>query len=166
MFRSKARQVISGLIAATVIAAGSSLWAIDANASPNQPSVLNQGYAPISAEATSGLGVTLDPLTTTQQALALLPVDQVLSLAKARMGDLSTQASSITISLGSFTDRQYGNVDDAGVLHPVATGIPAFVVNFSGLSLPSDGGSTGTDSQQMVVINALTGEIIETLTYP
>ena len=166
MFQSKVARLVAGVVAAVVIAGASSWWAMEASASPAQPTVIDQGYAPLPASATSGMGVTLSPLTAAQQLLTLLPLDQVISLANTRVGDLAGQASSITASLGSFTDSEYGNVDSAGVLHLIADGVPAFVINYSGLSIPSRGGTTATDSQQAVVINAVTGEVIEDYVYP
>lgn len=166
MFRSKIRLMFTALVAAAAIAGLSSLWAIEASARPSQPAVVDQGYAALPDAATSGLGVSLAPLTTADQVLALLPVSQVVDLAKTSVGDVVNEASSITVSVGRFTDSEYGNTDDAGILHLVAVDVPAFVINFSGLSIPSLGGTTATDSQQAVVINALTGQVIETYTYP
>lgn len=87
-----------------------------------------------------------------------------IAIAKARLG-MTLATSNVTVSLGSFTDDQYVTINPSGARQLVATGLAAYVVSFSGLSIASEGRTSAVNTENNVVVNANTGEVVEEFSY-
>ena len=121
-------------------------------------------YEQIPAQATAAAGVSLAPLSASQQSLVKVTSDQAIAASQSYLGSAAASASSTTVSLGSFTDTEYGSVV-AGAKVLVANGVPAYVVTFDGLTLSLPGPSAKSNTEASVVVNALTGAVIEMYSY-
>lgn len=91
-------------------------------------------------------------------------VGELRGVAMARLG-LTLAASNVAISLGSFTDDQYVTINASGARQLMANGLAAYVVSFSGLSIASAGRTNAVNTENNVVVNANTGEIVEEFSY-
>ncbi len=87
-----------------------------------------------------------------------------IAIAKARLG-MTLAVSKVTISLGSFTDDQYVTINPFGARQLVANGLATYVVSFSGLSIASQGRTSAVNTENNVVVNANTGEVVEEFSY-
>jgi hypothetical protein len=122
---------------------------------PRQWQILaGASYAPLGEAAYTGGQVSLKPVSDTQLAAVRVTVPEAMSTARRYIGPTSTDASSVTVLVGSFTDYD-----------TMTTTSPAYVVTFSGLSLnfPSPVASRAPhiDHYESVAINAANGDYVE-----
>ncbi|GEM_PF-1961474 len=132
--------------------------------SPQSQSSVGASYAPLPTAAYTAAGVRLDPLQNSQLTAIQVSASDAIAIAEARLG-LTPAASNVAISVGSFTDDQYVTINATGTRHLVANDLPAYVVTFSGLSIASQGRSSTINTENNVVVNAATGEIVEEFSY-
>lgn len=117
-------------------------------------------YQPLSSSLESTAGVQLNQLDASQFASVVVAPNDALSAAE-KFGDISVQADvTENVSLGSFSDSTFSEKLPSGSYGFVATGVPAYVVTFSGLSLPTLSES-GVVANEAIVVNATTGTVIE-----
>jgi hypothetical protein len=157
------RAVLVAAICAAVIALAVSLPALTAGTATRQDSQVWAGasYAPLSAAAKSDVGVSLEPLPDSLASAVRVTVPEAISAAQERLGLKAAEASDSTVLVGSFTDDEYTSADAAGAGALVADNLPAYVVTFSGLSVPSLGRGIGVHTQESVVVNATNGDVVE-----
>jgi len=135
--------------------------------SKNSPQVQGQvgvSYTPLPATASAAVGVHLDPLQNSQLTAVQVSASDAIAIAKTRLG-LTLANSNVAISLGSFTDDQYVTINASSARQLVADGLAAYVVSFSGLSMTFLGRNGAMNTENNVVVNANTGEIIEEFSY-
>ena len=112
-------------------------------------------YAPLSNEVTDGIGATLEPLSSAQVSDVAIDVPQVEAVANLNLPFGVPNGAVPDITLGSFTDSEYKMQDSSEL---VAQNLPAYVVTYSGLSIPSANPmSKAIDTEESVVVNAVTG---------
>jgi hypothetical protein len=146
-----------------VIAFAVSLPALTAGTATRQRSQVWAGasYAPLPAAAKSGVGVSLEPLPDSLASAVQVTVPEAISAAQERLGLTAAEASDNTVLVGSFTDDEYTSANAAGASALVADNLPAYVVTFSGLSVSSLGRGVGVHTQESVVVNATSGDVVE-----
>lgn len=95
--------------------------------------------------------------------------EQAIQAAKDHLGsELTAQSTQIQTRHVLFSDDHYYTQDSAGQKHYHFQKVPAWIVTFEGLPLPSHGkrGSAVTFNHEAhVVINAETGEYMEMFSY-
>ena len=151
------RAALVASVCAAVIAFAVSLPALTAGTATRQRSQVWAGasYAPLPAAAKSGVGVSLEPLP-----------DSLASAVQVTVPLTAAEASDNTVLVGSFTDDEYTSANAtganaAGASALVADNLPAYVVTFSGLSVSSLGRGVGVHTQESVVVNATSGDVVE-----
>ena len=159
--------VLVTTIGAMVLALAVSIPALTAGGATRQRPRISAGasYAPLPAAAYTGLGVSLNPLQGSQLATVQVTVSEARSVAKERLGLTNAEASNVTVLVGSFTDDEYATTDAAGVKELVADDLPAYVVTFSGLSIAAANGGPGRNTQESVVVDAASGEVVEVFSF-
>lgn len=110
------------------------------------------------------VGNHLTELTGDQTAVVEVTPARALSAAENFAGIASGSNVVDTVSLGSFTDSGSYHKLPSGQVVAVAVNLPAYVVTFSGLSLPTTLGS-GYVSHEAVVVNAATGVVVESIKF-
>ena len=102
----------------------------------------------------------------TPNVASTITEDQAIQAAKARIGLLADQATSIATRYVLFSDDQHVTTDATGQKHFVCQRVPAWVVTFTGVNLPSRGGEPVTFNHEVnVVIDARTGEYVHLFSY-
>ncbi|MFZ2056591.1 MAG: hypothetical protein WAV54_04185 [Acidimicrobiales bacterium] len=162
------RAALVASVCAAVIAFAVSLPALTAGTATRQRSQVWAGasYAPLPAAAKSGVGVSLEPLPDSLASAVQVTVPEAISAAQERLGLTAAEASDNTVLVGSFTDDEYTSANAtganaAGASALVADNLPAYVVTFSGLSVSSLGRGVGVHTQESVVVNATSGDVVE-----
>jgi hypothetical protein len=91
---------------------------------------------------------------------------QALQAAKDRKPGLADQAASIEIRYVLFSDDGYFDKDATGQQYRPWQKVPAWVVTFTGVILPSRGGDPDDVNHEVnIVIDARTGEYLELFSY-
>lgn len=95
--------------------------------------------------------------------------DQAIAAASSWLGAvLTSQATQISTQYVLFSDDQYYSTDTQGVKQFKFQRVPAWVVTYTGVTLPSHGPvgqSTQFNHELHVVISAETGEYMESYSY-
>jgi hypothetical protein len=131
--------------------------------SPQLQGQVGVPYVPLPAAA-SAAGVRLDPLQNGQLASIRVSASDAIAIAKARLG-MTLATSNVTVSLGSFTDDQYVTINPSNARQLMANDLASYVVSFFGLSIASAGRTSQVNTENNVVVNANTGEIVEEFSY-
>ena len=91
---------------------------------------------------------------------------QAIQAARDRKPGLADQATSAVTHYVLFSNDQYFTTDVTGQKRFVWQRVPAWVVTFTGVNLPSRGGDPVTSNQEVnVVIDARTGEYLQLFSY-
>jgi len=124
-------------------------------------------YAAIPAGDTTAFGVTLDELTNAQLSQVAVTTQQAIAVANSHQFETVPSGDDPTVTLGSFTDSEWGSNGAATTGDLVAFQVPAFVVTFSDVQIASSGPNMGSNSSPAmetgsysVVVNADTGDYI------
>ncbi len=92
--------------------------------------------------------------------------ERALELAREWSPALAAQATSISAQFVLFSDDRYGAEDEYGnKLTPIYQNVPAWVVTFNGVQIPSMMPPLSYNSEMNVVFNATTGEYLEAFSY-
>ena len=161
------RAILATMIAAVVLGlavAVPTMMASSAGLARSQIS-LGASYAPLPAAAHTDLGVSLDPLQNSQASAVQVTVPEAISAAEERAGLTSVPANDVTVLVGSFADDEYSTTNASGASSLVADDLPAYVVTFSGMSFANPSGGAGVHTQESVVINATTGDVVEVYSF-
>ena len=90
---------------------------------------------------------------------------QAIQAARDRKPRLADQATSIATRYVLFSDDQYFTTDATGQ-HLAWQRVPAWVVTFTGVNLPSKGGDPDAVNHEVnIVIDARTGEYLQLFSY-
>jgi hypothetical protein len=152
-------RALLAVIATGLLLAGASLAAVKGGATSNQLPLFAT-YQPLPKDATTYGGVSLKPLPRARYSSVAVTAAEALDKAERTTGITVSGGVSEVTSLGSFTD---GGLRHDGSL--IAKGTTAYVVTFSGLSLPTLGTTGGTVAYDAVAINAATGKVIENVEF-
>jgi hypothetical protein len=91
---------------------------------------------------------------------------QAIQAARDRKPRLADQATSIATRYVLFSNDQCFTTGATGQTHLVWQRVPAWVVTFTGVNLPSRGGEPVTFNHEVnVVIDAKTGEYLQLFSY-
>ena len=91
---------------------------------------------------------------------------QAIQAARDRKPRLADQATSIATRYVLFSNDQYFITDATGQKHLVWQRVPAWVVTFTGVNLPSRGGDPDAVNHEVnIVIDARTGEYLQLFSY-
>ena len=156
--------IVTGAVFASVLLIPILEEEATSKSSPQSHGQVGISYTPLPATASAVAGVHLDPLQNSQLTAIQVSAPDAIAIAKTRLGP-TLAASNVAISLGSFTDGQYVTTNASGAHQLVANGLAAYVVSFSGLSIAPLGRSGAVNTENNVVVNANTGEIVEEFSY-
>jgi hypothetical protein len=155
--RNKSIAALVVALAATgvVIGLGSSGGAANVQSLP-----FDANYQPLPSSLITMGGVQLNQLDASQIATVAVSPETALSAAESFADVVLQSGVTDQVSLGSFTDSTLSEKLPSGSYGFVATGVPSYVVTFSGLSLPTLSGNEVV-SHESVIVNAVTGLVIE-----
>lgn len=128
------------------------------------PSKLATGTsAPTAADA----GVSFVPQSPPAGAAATNAQTQAISVATDSVGAMATaQSVQVSVAYGSFTDSEYTGVLPSGQRAPLYVGRPVWLVTFSGVDLsPTVSGSTSSNHEINVAVDAASGQYLEAYSY-
>jgi hypothetical protein len=106
-------------------------------------------------------------LSETQLSSVNVTIAQAITVAEAHELVSIPPSDTPNVVLGSFTDSEYGTAGSGTTSNLIASNMPAFVVSFDDVSLPSSGPVGGSETGQYdVVINAVTGAYVMAFSGP
>jgi hypothetical protein len=159
----KGRLLTIGGFAATMLALGTIIPTFAASGSGTTSTTYPNGtsYSPLPETMTTAFGVTLSELSESQLSSVNVTSAQAISVAESH--EFSAMPSAVVpgIVLGNFSDSEYGTPQPEGAASLIAQNMPAYVVSFGNVSLPSYGPvGDSVVGQYDVVVNAITGDYV------
>jgi hypothetical protein len=145
--------ILTGVLVPVLLASGT---ALNLSQYPN-----GSTYAALPATATANFGVSLAPLSTASLASVGETPTQATAVAGAHEFVTVPPSETPQVLLGLFTDSEYGPPSANGIIEPLLSNVPAYVITYSNATLlyygPPGGSTTGRYS---VVVNAVTGDYV------
>jgi hypothetical protein len=161
----KTRILIATLAAAPLLGGASLAVGVSAGGTPSHQLPFDATYQPLLQDATTYGGISLNPLLPTRDSSVTITPAESLTSAESTAGITVSDGVNEVTSLGSFTDSGLRHAAPDGQDTLVANGATAYVVTFSGLSLPVLGPTGGTVTNDAVAISAVTGNVIESVEF-
>ena len=159
------RFLFTAIAAGSLLAAASVTIAVSAGGTPSTQLPLNATYQPLPQDATTFAEISLNPLPSAFDSSVSVTPAAALATAEATTSITVSDGVTEITSLGSFTDSGLQHTSADGQRSLVADGTTAYVVTFSGLSLPILGPGGGTVTNDAVAVNAVTGDVIENVEF-
>jgi hypothetical protein len=133
-----------------------------------QGSTTSATYVVLPRSLTLAGDFSFRPLRRSQFSAVRITTPRAIQLASraasVRSGSLSS-SSKVTVSLGSFINKEEIVTDWIGTKSLIPKAVPVYVVMISGLHFESLGPGGGVNHEYDVVVNASNGEVLEELTY-
>jgi hypothetical protein len=161
----KTRILFATLTATSLLGGASLAVAVSAGVTPSHQLPLDATYQPLLKDATIYGGISLYPLSPTSDSSVTISPAEALTTAESAAGITISDGVTEVTSLGSFTDSGLRHAASDGQDTLVANGATAYVVTFSGLSLPVLGPTGGTVTNDAVAVSAITGTVIESVEF-
>jgi hypothetical protein len=154
---------IGTVLASTLIVVAEGPEAHSSVASQSQ-SLMNAAYAPLSNSARSALDVRFVALRSSEFATVRVTAPDAVSTAEVGL-DPMPSGTNVSVSLGGLTDKEEIVHDWIGTKSWIPKAIPAYVITMSGLHVQSLGPGGAFNPEEIVVVNANSGNVVETVSY-
>ena len=132
---------------------------VAAPTTPTQRPQIFVGYRPLPAADAIGMGLSLEPFT--GRLGPSITAAEAMAVARSRVGAMVDAADSATVSLGIFTDQQYVDIEPSGTHHQVIDHKLCYLVTLYGLELQGHGHGYATNTTLTIVVDAMTGKVLE-----
>lgn len=126
--------------------------------------LMNASFTPLRKAARNELDIRFVPLRNSQFATIQVTEPEAISTAEVGLNPMPS-GSNVLVSLGGLTDKEEIVHDWIGTKSWIPKAIPAYVITMSGLHIESLGPGGAVNHEEIVVVNADSGDVVETVSY-
>jgi len=137
---------------------------VQASVALQSQGLMNAFFTPLSKAARNELDIRFVPLRNSQFAPIRVTEPEAVSTAEVGLNPMPS-GSNVLVSLGDLTDKEEIVHDWIGTKSWIPKAIPAYVITMSGLNIESLGPGGAVNHEEIVVVNANSGDVVETVSY-
>lgn len=137
---------------------------VQASVALQSQGLMNASFTPLSKTALSALDIRFVPLRNSQFATIRVTEPEAVSTAEVGLNP-TPSGSKVLVSLGGLTDKEAIVHDWIRTKSWIPKAIPAYVITISGLHIESLGPGGAVNHEEIVVVNANSGDVVETVSY-
>lgn len=137
---------------------------VQASTAMQSQGLMNAAYAPLRKAARNELDIRFVPLRNSQLTTVRVTEPEAVSMAEVGL-DPMPSGSNVLVSLEGLSDNEEIVHDWIGTKSWIPKATPAYVITMSGLHVESLGPGGAFNPEEIVVVNANSGDVVETVSY-